>query len=139
MDILEEKKSRTSSASKAMEKTIERTKNNVTALTAIMFKSKKDPSSNNGGKSKDPPIFGGDLEEQCKNSRGEFRIPRVVQECIEVVEERGLLSQGIYRLSGNAASIQKLKSDYNNGMLLIMVAYSLIVLLMPRRSLCEPA
>lgn len=100
-----------------MEKTIERTKNNVTALTAIMFKSKKDPlsSSNINGKSKDPPLFGGDLEMQCKNSRGEFRIPRVVQECIEVVEERGLQSQGIYRLSGNAASIQKLKSDYNNG------------------------
>ncbi len=63
-------------------------------------------------------MFGGELELQCKNAHGEFKIPKVIQDCVEAVEERGLQSQGIYRLSGNSASIQKLKSDYNNGTLL---------------------
>ncbi|CAG8485999.1 740_t:CDS:10 [Paraglomus occultum] len=54
-------------------------------------------------------IFGGLLE----NSDG--RIPHIVENCIKIVDERGLQSVGLYRLSGNTATIQKLRKQVNDG------------------------
>ncbi|CAG8516487.1 4153_t:CDS:10 [Paraglomus brasilianum] len=54
-------------------------------------------------------IFGGLLE----NPDG--RIPQIVEQCIKVVDERGLQSVGLYRLSGNTATIQKLRNQVNDG------------------------
>lgn len=54
-------------------------------------------------------IFGGFLRLE---ENGE--IPRIVSLCIHEVEERGLESVGIYRLSGPASAIQKYRAAFNN-------------------------
>ncbi|KAJ3036997.1 Rho GTPase-activating protein 27 [Rhizophlyctis rosea] len=58
-------------------------------------------------------VFGGLLEAQLQKEGKS--IPTFVEQCVQEVERRGLQSQGIYRLSGNAATIQKIKSQYNAG------------------------
>ena len=40
-------------------------------------------------------------------------IPMIVEQCVKRVEEKGMDSVGIYRLSGNASTIQKLRLLYN--------------------------
>ncbi|KAJ3327002.1 Rho GTPase-activating protein 27 [Blyttiomyces sp. JEL0837] len=56
-------------------------------------------------------VFGGSLDLQIdKEGR---KVPLVVEMCCAEVERRGLLSQGIYRLSGTTASIQKFKLAFN--------------------------
>ena len=57
-------------------------------------------------------MFGGLLETQIQKEGRSF--PSVVEQCIQEVERRGLQSQGIYRLSGNASTIQKIRSMFNN-------------------------
>uniref|UniRef100_A0A8I3NT14 Rho GTPase-activating protein 15 n=1 Tax=Canis lupus familiaris TaxID=9615 RepID=A0A8I3NT14_CANLF len=63
-------------------------------------------------------IFGSHLHTVCE--RENSTVPRFVKQCIEAVEKRGLDVDGIYRVSGNLATIQKLrfivnqeKQDYN--------------------------
>eukprot|EP00842_Homolaphlyctis_polyrhiza_P002985 jgi/Hompol1/3688/HPOL_001664-RA len=58
----------------------------------------------------DESIFGGLLEAQYASENG---IPTFVVKCITAINERGLESQGIYRLSGNAATIQRIKALVN--------------------------
>jgi hypothetical protein len=60
-------------------------------------------------------IFGGYLEDHCVSKDGSFCLPDFLERAIAVVENRGLDSVGIYRLSGNTVSIQNLKSDVNAG------------------------
>ncbi|KAI8365628.1 Rho GTPase activation protein [Choanephora cucurbitarum] len=55
-------------------------------------------------------VFGGELRMEENGD-----IPHVVSLCIQQVEERGLQSVGIYRLSGPASSIQKYKTMFNQG------------------------
>ena len=52
-------------------------------------------------------VFGCPLSKLC--SRQRVSVPRVITDCIEAIEYRGLKSGGIYRISGNSASIQKLR------------------------------
>jgi len=56
-------------------------------------------------------VFGGSLEAQVQ--REGKSIPTIVEQCIAEVDKRGLQSVGIYRLSGNAATIQKIKAQFN--------------------------
>eukprot|EP00062_Callorhinchus_milii_P011518 gi/632957569/ref/XP_007894550.1/ PREDICTED: rho GTPase-activating protein 15 [Callorhinchus milii] len=56
-------------------------------------------------------VFGCHLETLCK--REETTIPQFVKICIEAVEKRGLDAHGIYRVSGNLATIQKLRFVVN--------------------------
>lgn len=43
-------------------------------------------------------------------------VPAFVQKCIEYVESTGgLESQGIFRLSGNASTVQKFRAQLNQG------------------------
>jgi hypothetical protein len=65
-------------------------------------------------------IFGGYLEDHCVIKDGSFCLPDILERAIAVVENRGLDSVGIYRLSGNTVSIQKLKSDANAGKFLYL-------------------
>ncbi|KAJ3344321.1 ribosomal protein S15 [Gonapodya sp. JEL0774] len=67
---------------------------------------------------KEPPdtkvnVFGGLLEAQLAKTPGR-RIPRIVELCTQEVEDRGLDSQGIYRLSGNSAIVQKIRLQFNS-------------------------
>ncbi|XP_057571714.1 rho GTPase-activating protein 27 isoform X3 [Hippopotamus amphibius kiboko] len=52
-------------------------------------------------------VFGCALAKLCERERS--RVPRFVQKCIQAVEARGLDIDGLYRISGNLATIQKLR------------------------------
>ncbi|XP_075578834.1 LOW QUALITY PROTEIN: rho GTPase-activating protein 27 [Pelecanus crispus] len=52
-------------------------------------------------------VFGCSLEALCERERG--TVPRFVLQCIQTVERRGLDIDGLYRVSGNLATIQKLR------------------------------
>ncbi|XP_020922495.1 rho GTPase-activating protein 27 isoform X3 [Sus scrofa] len=52
-------------------------------------------------------VFGCALAVLCERERSS--VPRFVQQCIRAVEARGLEIDGLYRISGNLATIQKLR------------------------------
>ncbi|XP_047401670.1 rho GTPase-activating protein 27 isoform X1 [Sciurus carolinensis] len=52
-------------------------------------------------------VFGCALAVLCERERSS--VPRFVQQCIRTVEARGLDIDGLYRISGNLATIQKLR------------------------------
>ncbi|XP_070655964.1 rho GTPase-activating protein 15 isoform X3 [Bos indicus] len=56
-------------------------------------------------------IFGSHLHTLCEREKS--TVPRFVKQCIEAVEKRGLDVDGIYRVSGNLATIQKLRFIVN--------------------------
>ncbi|KAI9151186.1 hypothetical protein H9P43_009801 [Blastocladiella emersonii ATCC 22665] len=64
-------------------------------------------SSASPGAGSESLVFGGVL-----SVLGAHRIPPLVVACIAVVDVRGPQSEGIYRLSGNAAAIQRLRAAW---------------------------
>ncbi|XP_069841176.1 rho GTPase-activating protein 15 [Dendropsophus ebraccatus] len=56
-------------------------------------------------------VFGCHLESLCK--RENATVPHFVRMCIEAVEKRGLDADGLYRVSGNLSTIQKLRFVVN--------------------------
>ncbi|KAG0050826.1 hypothetical protein BGZ83_004411 [Gryganskiella cystojenkinii] len=56
-------------------------------------------------------VFGGSLIVESGRT-----VPKVVELCVKTIEDRGLLTAGIYRVSGHMASIQKLKRAFNEGL-----------------------
>lgn len=52
-------------------------------------------------------VFGCSLQALCEREHG--TVPHFVQQCIHSVERRGLDIDGLYRVSGNLATIQKLR------------------------------
>nr|XP_048686425.1 rho GTPase-activating protein 27 isoform X2 [Caretta caretta] len=52
-------------------------------------------------------VFGCSLQALCEREHG--TVPGFVQQCIQTVEQRGLDIDGLYRISGNLATIQKLR------------------------------
>uniref|UniRef100_A0A8C9PYU4 Rho-GAP domain-containing protein n=1 Tax=Spermophilus dauricus TaxID=99837 RepID=A0A8C9PYU4_SPEDA len=56
-------------------------------------------------------IFGSHLHTVCE--RENSTVPWFVKKCIEAVEKRGLDADGIYRVSGNLATIQKLRNFFS--------------------------
>lgn len=56
-------------------------------------------------------IFGSHLRLVCEHEKS--TVPKFVRLCIEAVEKRGLEVDGIYRVSGNLATIQKLRFVVN--------------------------
>uniref|UniRef100_A0A8C0DM33 Rho-GAP domain-containing protein n=1 Tax=Balaenoptera musculus TaxID=9771 RepID=A0A8C0DM33_BALMU len=52
-------------------------------------------------------VFGANLANLCQRENG--TVPKFVKLCIEHVEQYGLDVNGIYRVSGNLAVIQKLR------------------------------
>ncbi|KND01063.1 hypothetical protein, variant [Spizellomyces punctatus DAOM BR117] len=56
-------------------------------------------------------VFGGNLATQTTPTTP---IPPVITACITQVDRRGLESQGIYRLSGNASTVQKIRVGFNS-------------------------
>ncbi|XP_039510094.1 rho GTPase-activating protein 15 isoform X3 [Pimephales promelas] len=57
-------------------------------------------------------VFGCGLELLC--DREKCTVPQFVRKCTEAVEKRGLETDGIYRVSGNLAVIQKLRFSVNH-------------------------
>lgn len=60
------------------------------------------------------PVFGISLERLYDNSRGP--VPMVVSQCIQAVDLYGLTVEGIYRLSGSSAHVNKLKHLFDTSM-----------------------
>jgi Rho GTPase-activating protein 12/27 len=60
----------------------------------------------------DQIVFGGNLESLAKISG--MNVPDFLRKCIQHVQQHGLDSQGIYRLSGNAATVQKFRTQLNH-------------------------
>lgn len=59
------------------------------------------------------PTFGVSIEEVIQFA-GIDNVPLVVKRCIDVIENYGLNIEGIYRTSGNKASVQKLKDSIDS-------------------------
>ncbi|XP_066442989.1 rho GTPase-activating protein 27 isoform X2 [Eleutherodactylus coqui] len=58
-------------------------------------------------------VFGCHLHQLCEQEKRD--VPEFVSHCIEVVERRGLDIDGLYRISGNLAVIQKLRYKVDHG------------------------
>jgi hypothetical protein len=61
------------------------------------------------------PVFGLSLEQLFE--RDQSAVPMVVYQCIQAVDLFGLEVEGIYRLSGTASHITKIKAMFDNGKL----------------------
>ncbi|KAK8103745.1 beta-chimaerin [Apiospora kogelbergensis] len=64
-----------------------------------------------GGMSKPKQVFGVTLDRLYE--RDGLAVPMVVYQCIQAVDLYGLAVEGIYRLSGSATHIQKLKNGFD--------------------------
>uniref|UniRef100_A0A8C2JXX7 Rho-GAP domain-containing protein n=1 Tax=Cyprinus carpio TaxID=7962 RepID=A0A8C2JXX7_CYPCA len=58
-------------------------------------------------------VFGCGLELLCEREKS--TVPQFVRKCTDAVERKGLETDGIYRVSGNLAVIQKLRFAVNHG------------------------
>ena len=58
-------------------------------------------------------MYGVDLTTLVKLEGG--IVPKIVSECVQDLESRGMTSQGIYRVSGHSSEILELKEKYNAG------------------------
>ena len=67
-------------------------------------------------------IFGGTLESHIPKD-SPLMVPLIVQRCIERIE-RHLETEGLYRLSGNSSSIQKLRIQVNSATDLMQVDFN---------------
>ena len=59
------------------------------------------------------PVFGADLAKHCENKK--VLVPQFLVRFMEHIEAEGLDVVGLYRLSGNAASVQKLRCLVEQG------------------------
>ncbi|KAI6660665.1 hypothetical protein LOD99_10345 [Oopsacas minuta] len=60
------------------------------------------------------PIFGPSIL-KCAHARENEKIPLFVEMCVKEIEERGMESDGIYRVSGTARNIKSLRDDMSRG------------------------
>lgn len=80
------------------------------------------------------PVFGLSLNELFE--RDGSAVPMVVYQCIQAVDLFGLELEGIYRLSGTASHITKIKAMFDNGKLVQSYLHvrQLIMIQIPQRS-----
>ncbi|KAJ3011429.1 hypothetical protein HKX48_006846 [Thoreauomyces humboldtii] len=89
-----------------------RKQNVKTKIGAFLFKRPSVDKLKEKGIIKDEAtVFGGSLALQIELSKE--LVPPVVKFCVEEVERRGLTSEGIYRLSGDRSTVQKLRLQFN--------------------------
>lgn len=75
--------------------------------------SQPQPSSNTQNLPPLKPVFGLSLEQLFE--RDGSAVPMVVYQCIQAVDLFGLEVEGIYRLSGTASHVTKIKAMFDNG------------------------
>lgn len=68
------------------------------------------------GFSTDEAVFGSTLA-QISSQEGGALVPRFIRVVTELIEARGLDTDGIYRVSGNLSSIQKIRCSVDQGMI----------------------
>lgn len=59
------------------------------------------------------PVFGSTLQAICQHEHS--MVPRFIQLVTEVIESRGLDTDGLYRVSGNLSAIQKIRCHVDQG------------------------
>lgn len=59
------------------------------------------------------PTFGVDLSEQM--TRDNVEVPPIMLKCCQAIEKYGLVSQGIYRVSGMTSKVAALKLKLDKG------------------------
>lgn len=59
------------------------------------------------------PVFGSTLAAICHHEQ--TAVPRFIQLITEVVESKGLDTDGLYRVSGNLSSIQRIRCQVDQG------------------------
>ncbi|XP_065899319.1 ralA-binding protein 1-like [Dysidea avara] len=83
------------------------------------FKLKKSTKGNKKSKPKeDNIVFGVSLltaVQRSKLAADGIELPTVFRECINILEDRGLEQEGIYRLSGMKSKIDEIKAAYDRG------------------------
>ena len=67
------------------------------------------------------PVFGVSLEDLLK--RDGSAIPLVVYQCVQAIDLYGLEVEGIYRVSGSATHIAKLKAQFDHGKQAIVIEH----------------
>ncbi len=65
-------------------------------------------------------IFGGSLAELLQ--RENTTIPRILKDCVEVIETKGIDEVGIYRVSSVVSEVQKMKDLYSKSKLMFVKA-----------------
>lgn len=73
-------------------------------------------------RSQSRPVFGVDL--QVLYERDGDAVPKFVYECIQAIDRFGLSTEGIYRTSGQASVVQRLRAEFDRG----MVAFHLLAI-----------
>lgn len=77
------------------------------------------------------PVFGSTLAAVCEHDK--TQVPRFITEVITVIEKRGLKVDGLYRVSGNLSSIQKLRCLIDQGLFFNPISPDYIHLFRPIR------
>ena len=61
-------------------------------------------------------MFGVPLSDLCKREGG--NVPVIVRRIIKHIEDEGFDQEGIYRVNGNAKVIERLKMDFDRGIII---------------------
>lgn len=64
-------------------------------------------------------------------------VPFVIVNCVNEVERRGIKEVGIYRVSGSASDVQKLRKGFENSMFLLLIILVLSSPIYPERGVEE--
>ncbi len=74
-----------------------------------------------------PPhaVYGVDLTTLVKLEGG--LVPKILAQCIEELESRGLTSRGVYRVSGHSIEILELKDKFDQGVCVCVVSSTLLL------------
>jgi hypothetical protein len=84
--------------------------NNLTLNLTMKFLSPKKTITRRRTRNKND-IFGNNLNELIK--RENTTIPRILKDCVEVIETKGIFEVGIYRVSAVVSEVQKMKELYS--------------------------
>lgn len=84
----------------------------VTSMKFVTFEEtmRRVPSASGGGSKGQPGLFGAPIQTVTKRERRP--VPFIITSCIREVERRGLTEVGIYRVSGSAADVGRLKKAF---------------------------
>lgn len=77
----------------------------------------------------DSQVFGIPLQNAVMVSRvyDQYQLPAIVHRCIEYIEMKdALIEEGIYRLSGSAALMKKLKKRFNDGKKIYIILVAVV-------------
>ena len=84
--------------------------NGVTIQISMKFLSPKKTITRRRTRNRND-IFGGNLADLLQ--REKTTIPRILKDCVEVIETKGIDEVGIYRVSSVVSEVQKMKDLYS--------------------------